>query len=925
MKIAINIDGKTITKNPFVLDAAKKQNIYVKDLPEERYSLIWNLYSRKDQIASMKNKDSVNICISNRLSGCYTYKLEVLCYSPGSDKIIKKEKINVRGKCERKMIDISANYPDKSTIDKGVCLKFDINTEGLNGNNLRLVFFSDDKEVGKTKWKKCVEGTVSLVFSGKDTNKWKKGAQIKVKLEPKEKEKGDNKYISQNGSSEDIFTLNISNQENSVIEYEAPANNSVSTIDQFKYDSNKESIELTVDKIEEINVCEMFSCSASCSGPVDESAISWRVVVCKKDDVATVSGKFSSPEVPADDTPSIKLEDVKINGVKLQHLTEQRAMFQPGETDISEQIKLKGKDICFPVPKEWGQCRVVFIAYLPEINAKSNPVYVRDHVAAAFFRLNIDNPESFQIKNVKEIEYPHGILDQYILPILTMPITPIRAILKIDLPPFCHIQGVFRQDKKLYVCGSTPNGRAPYIYVADKDESTEEGWTYKNTIIFNKGILSSFEHPGGLQVADDFLAIGMEQYNWTGAMTDNRGITTVLDINPDRLKVAAGLASNLEEPTLRVIKDSKYKSRYKAYSNKDGAKSQKVKLFVKGNKILLKKEDKAEEVELLDIIDENGYIKKEYENINDVEIYDQYGIRIDDKYKSVDVLVKHPNRPAQNTSEVTYEDDRASAAGIVSYEKGKHLVGIRGNDNGVYFYTFQETKILAISDKSFTGVGDFQNLNLFKVPNKEGEEEIYMFGMGDESKTETIYTLKSAERFQSKEDMVVKKSEFPDLHEKLSKLDKEFSMDVEDELSIAISSISYTMTKKILRTSAGNTCRLFKVTMAGDMVSGIEAVWINPSGIIQTSSDYENTDKNRQIFACASGNFPRFHWSSCVYLNVPKDPKKQKDLKIGFLGDIMVYTTGALVEHDSVYPDPITRDSVETNFRISCLSFKEKE
>ncbi len=159
---------------------------------------------------------------------------------------------------------------------------------------------------------------------------------------------------------------------------------------------------------------------------------------------------------------------------------------------IKTGAKLTGPKIHFAIPKEWKYESILLIAYLnndEEFRSLSLKIQVKDHIVAAFFRIKNDKPKSFSIKKIEEAKGTFNLISE---------------------APVHHHQGLFKYSNKFYISGSTA-GNPSYIYqvLVDKEDQAVK---FDNPLLLHKDI-QKFKHPGGLQVANGILAVGIETYN----------------------------------------------------------------------------------------------------------------------------------------------------------------------------------------------------------------------------------------------------------------------------------------------------------------------------------------------------------------------------------------------------------------------------
>ncbi|WP_128330276.1 hypothetical protein [Apibacter sp. HY039] len=183
---------------------------------------------------------------------------------------------------------------------------------------------------------------------------------------------------------------------------------------------------------------------------------------------------------------------------------------------------LTGSTIYFPVPEEWHNKTLIFQAFLsdePSIESNPKSVKIKDHIIAAFYRVDNNNPQITAFNNI--IKAP-GTSNFF------------------DFAPVHHHQGMYRDKQKFYISGST--GWVPaYTYIINgKDD-------HLGDLIFNEKYIHKYKHPGGLQSSNGILAIGLEEYAYLGAYVKGNSVVCFFDTN-----------SNTEIKNLRIIRDEKY-------------------------------------------------------------------------------------------------------------------------------------------------------------------------------------------------------------------------------------------------------------------------------------------------------------------------------------------------------------------------------
>ena len=266
------------------------------------------------------------------------------------------------------------------------------------------------------------------------------------------------------------------------------------------------------------------------SEETDNENITWQVEV--------FSGKMYEDENGRrrESSKIYNLEDVKLEKNTLGKL-EGKPLSEKKDADPKDVFKLKGNEICFNVPKEWGKKKVRFIATLEEENleAISRTIDVKDHIVAAFFRINPDIPKKSRLNDIKEAENNYKNL----------------------VGPVHHHQGLYKTGNSFYVSGSTRRDVPSYVYQISENEDNTFG--YRETTWFNKGVLNYYRHSGGLQIAKGLMAIGIEEYNYNFVDIEDKKIkfgifgSAVYDHS-----VVCFFEGNEEKRHLRIVRDNGY-------------------------------------------------------------------------------------------------------------------------------------------------------------------------------------------------------------------------------------------------------------------------------------------------------------------------------------------------------------------------------
>jgi hypothetical protein len=176
--------------------------------------------------------------------------------------------------------------------------------------------------------------------------------------------------------------------------------------------------------------------------------------------------------------------------------------------DVKEIIKTKcqltGKEINFPVPMEWRYKKILLTAYIEydkEVaEVTGMEIFIKDHFAAAFYRIDAGKANFFAIKNVKS---QPG----------TGHIYPVNALGKKLPPPLFHLQGMYKTGNQFYFSGSTNPLIPAYIVSVNQCDATTGCYDNFNVIRLNERQIERHTHPGGIQAANGILAVGLEKYD----------------------------------------------------------------------------------------------------------------------------------------------------------------------------------------------------------------------------------------------------------------------------------------------------------------------------------------------------------------------------------------------------------------------------
>ncbi|MDR3339969.1 MAG: DUF4280 domain-containing protein [Candidatus Symbiothrix sp.] len=167
--------------------------------------------------------------------------------------------------------------------------------------------------------------------------------------------------------------------------------------------------------------------------------------------------------------------------------------------------QLTGHEIFFPVPQEWRYRNITLIAYM--LNDKSveavysRVIFIKDHIVAAFYRVENTKAIPFRIHNVSEQAGTGNILVS---------------------EPVYHIQGMYKEGNRYYFAGSTKPQNPAYVLTVNEcpNENCEGGYERCDVMTFGDSFdeetyddnLACYTHPGGLQSANGVLAVGLEKY-----------------------------------------------------------------------------------------------------------------------------------------------------------------------------------------------------------------------------------------------------------------------------------------------------------------------------------------------------------------------------------------------------------------------------
>lgn len=371
-------------------------------------------------------------------------------------------------------------------------------------------------------------------------------------------------------------------------------------------------------------VCEMMVCEAiylEGGEPTVNENIQWKVMV--------YSGKMKKDEDgnEIEESKTYKLKDVKLEKSTLGKL-EGKPLSDKKDANPEEVFKIKGNKICFNVPKEWGQKEVRFMASLNEgeedLLAISQKIKVKDHIVAAFFRINPDIPKKSRLNDIRGAEKNY----------------------KNIFGPVHHHQGLYKTGSSFYISGSTHQDVPAYVYqISENDDNT---FGYRGATLFDKGVLNCYRHSGGLQIAGDLMAIGIEEYNYKLVDIDDKKIKFgILGSAVYDHSVVCFYKGKEEKKHLRIIKDKKY--------------LKKIKELETGN------EDKGITTEI-----------------------DERIVGINEKKN----------------------DYASAVGIVLLKQEYRYIVAVRGGNKAVSFYEIDEGLNKIAPLQSINKVGEFQNLNL---------------------------------------------------------------------------------------------------------------------------------------------------------------------------------------------------------------------
>jgi len=336
---------------------------------------------------------------------------------------------------------------------------------------------------------------------------------------------------------------------------------------------------------------------------------------------------------------------------------------------LGEDSIVEGREVKFPVPKEWGKYLVRFEARLKsngKITGTDMPVYMKDHIVAAFFRLDVENAEPFKME---EVDKAGGTFNY--------------------IGPVHHHQGLYRDGDTFYISGSVHKSFPAYFYQI-KTETEKKTFKQLQTVTIGNGVLDNYRHPGGLQYANGLMVIGMEEYNY--------GLTGFFGSVSKPNSVVCFLDKKMEEMSeLRIARDTEYKKKIdEGLKSKDKEKAEKY-----------EKDKKLHPGIIQDITTASSaagivYIEQKNIGINKrPPIIKEWVVAVRGSNKSVDFYkIWETGEPKKD-------------------EKGEVL---KDKDGSV----IMEKKIEKIHGAN-EWVGEFQNMNLFL----DEKDEIYLFGMGN--------------------------------------------------------------------------------------------------------------------------------------------------------------------------------------------------
>lgn len=391
-----------------------------------------------------------------------------------------------------------------------------------------------------------------------------------------------------------------------------------------------------------IRVCTQFSLSVECPEDIPEEKIGWKVYI-------------------HEDKKKIRLEEITKEDSKAKTIL------------LGKEIKVSGKKISFVVPKEWGQKTVTFEAYLLE-NEKElvkETYLVLDHIVAAFYRIDPRGSNPFAINRIHEAQgstnyftgrhHDEALANAY------------GKGYKVGKPVH-HNQGMYRDGNTFYISASVQKPSDPFVYVID---ATENEFTHRDTLLFSQGLLPLYRHPGGLQVANNILALGFEEYNYRFFQQKGE------DFSPDKV----GLVGSA------------------------GKKKTSVTGFFDLTKSNAGTPFEIDKTRLNSDI--NYYKEKEKE-------YDRY---------SKEIIYENEKIGLKETDD-NLADIASAVAIIYESDKNRYIVAVRGDSQGIKFYYLKVDggSLERAVEEKINNIGEFQNVNLFFDEKKE----LYMFGMSSD-------------------------------------------------------------------------------------------------------------------------------------------------------------------------------------------------
>jgi len=495
----------------------------------------------------------------------------------------------------------------------------------------------------------------------------------------------------------------------------------------------------------------------------------------------------------------------------------------------SETKKLTGSEIYFPAPKEWGKKTYTVIAVRKDLNVKKTiQLTIKDHIAAAFFRLE---PRKYETQNISIKEKLGGI----------------------PLKDLYHHQGLYREGNTFYISVSTFPSVPSYIYISgDK----------KGQIMLDKGALSQYTHPGGIQVADGLLAVGLEKYTGIPFSTEFISVICFFDLKK----------GNKELTDLRLILDEGYNEKIKINTDRDvlnNAHNQ----TIRNNR-----------ASALGIVKRgNEFIVANRGTNSNIDFY-----KIDSDKKNITQI--------GNTFKGVGDFQNIN---LFLYKNDVYLFGM-GNENGktggiTYVYH------VFVNPKKKRKIGGLEEFDMEEIDQTKIDEKYVPYDT-DDSPFNTFKEYRKRDK---------------DIYDRLENQNIPYGKYVWIDYVLVYGSYYYDdFDKKVIvykymiedtEIVPHNVCRIFKLNDP-DSDPSLESVWIDNDGYLKTQL-YDLGEVNNKIrFYCQEETDPRFHWASCLHLG-DSNMDLEAEEENGFERNFTLYAVGAGV----------------SNKKISSIFFKEKE